>query len=179
MIMRMIRKDGQVWVETVIYTLIGLAIIALVLTAALPKINAKKDEMMIEQSIEALGNIDSKVYEVFLKAEGNRRTVDLEVRKGVLIINMTGDTISWILDSSFLYSEENAEIAVGKVYVNTTRGKPWRVELKLKYEDMDIRYNEDNIGTQRFDVAPTPYKLVILKEVPEGGADTIIDFKDF
>ena len=62
MIMRMIRKDGQVWVETVIYTLIGLAIIALVLTAALPKINAKKDEMMIEQSIEALGNIDSKVY---------------------------------------------------------------------------------------------------------------------
>ena len=37
-------KRGQVWVETVIYTLIGLAIIGVVMAAALPKINERKDE---------------------------------------------------------------------------------------------------------------------------------------
>lgn len=177
MIMRMINKRGQVWVETVIYTLIGLAIIALVLAAALPKINAKKDEVMIEQSIEALGNIDSKVYEVFLKAEGNRRTVDLEVRKGALIIDMENDQIKWILDSSFLYSQENLAIDVGRVSVNTTRGKPWQVELKLNYSDMDITYNDENAGEKRLDIAPTPYKLIISKGPPTAG-ETIINFED-
>jgi type II secretory pathway pseudopilin PulG len=176
--MRMIGKEGQVWVETVIYTLIGLAIIALVLAAALPKINAKKDEVMIEQSIEALSNINSKVYEVFYKPEGNNRIVDLEIRKGALIINMDDNTVSWILDSSFLYSQENEEIAVGNVYVNTTRGKPWQVELKLNYSDMDIRYNDDSTGTKRLDVAPTLYKLAISKNTNGGVGNPIINFAE-
>ena len=40
-------RRGQVWVETVIYTLIGMAVIGLVLAGALPKINEKKDEIHI------------------------------------------------------------------------------------------------------------------------------------
>ena len=174
--MRMIRKRGQVWVETVIYTLIGLAIIGLVLAAALPKINAKKDEAMIEQSIEALGNIDNKIYES-LRAAGNRRIVDLEIRKGALIIDMAENSISWVLDSSFEYSEEDLIVQVGKVNVTTMRGKPWAVELKLGY-DMNITYNAGDIGTKQLDVAPTPYRFAIENDGKDLSGNVIIDFSD-
>ena len=167
---------GQVWVETVIYTLIGLAIIGLVLAAALPKINMKKDEIMIEQSIEALGNIDNKIYEV-LKATGNRRVINLEIRKGVLIIDMGEDTISWILDSSFPYSEIDMPVSIGRMNVTTTKGKPWKVELKLGY-DMDIRYNNEVSGTKQLDVAPTPYKFTIENDGKNPTGNIIINFGD-
>ena len=172
----MIRKGGQVWVETVIYTLIGLAIIGLVLAAALPKINAKKDDAMIEQSIEALGNIDNKVYEV-LRAAGNRRVVNLEIRKGYLIINMSEDSVSWILDSSFMYSEEDMPISIGRLNVTTRRGKPWEVELKLKY-DMNVMYNNEDIGTKRLDIAPTPYKFTVENMGKDNNDKIIINFNE-
>ena len=152
-------RKGQVWVETVIYTLIGLTIIGLVMAAALPKINAKKDEIMIEQAIEALGNIDNKIYEV-QRASGNRRVVDLKIKKGMFVVDMDEETISWILDSSFQYSEEDVAVSLGRMNVTTRVGHPWDVELKLKYS-VDIQYDGVNFGTKQLDVAPTPYRLII------------------
>jgi len=144
----------------VIYTLIGLAIIGLVLAAALPKINSRKDEIMIEQSIEALGSIDDKIYEVISGGVGNRRAIDLDVRKGRLVIDMVEDTIYWELDSSFEYSEAGRSISLGKLNVTTTSDKPWKVKLELFY-GVDLRFDGDNFGTKMIDVSPTPYKFII------------------
>lgn len=168
-------NKGQVWVETVIYTLIGLAVIGLVLAAALPKINARKDEIMIEQSIEALGNIDDKIYEV-QRASGNRRVIDLEVRKGALVIDMEADTISWELESRFEYSEVGVSVPLGRLNVMTTSEDPWKVELKLSYE-MDLRFNGNNFGTHRIDVSPTPYKFIIENVGKEDG-NIVIDLRE-
>jgi len=168
-------KRGQVWVETVIYTLIGLAIIGLVLAVALPKINAKKDEIVIEQAIAALGNIDDKVYEV-QRASGNKRVVNLEIGKGFVIVDMEADTISWVIDSSFPYSEEGVVVPLGKLNVTTTVGDPWRVELKMGYA-MDLTYDGSNSGTKQLDVAPTPYKFVI-ENVESDAGNIVIDMSD-
>jgi len=156
---RVIDKKGQIWVETVIYTLIGLAIIGLVMAVALPKINEKKDQIVIEQSIEALGNIDDKIYEV-QRAAGNRRVVDLEIRKGSLIVDMKEDTISWVLDSSFPYSEVDFPVPLGRIIVTTRVGNPWEIELMMNYS-MDLQYEGDNFGTKQLDPAPAPYKFMI------------------
>ena len=155
----LIKNRGQIWVETVIYTLIGLTIIGLVLAVALPKINAKKDEVMIDQAVQALGNIDDKVYEV-QRALGNRRTVDLDIGKGKLIINMGEDSISWVIDSKFKYSEPGIEVPMGNLKVITKETDPWEVTLKLDYA-VDIRFGEIVVGTKELDSAPTPYKLMI------------------
>ncbi len=152
-------KSGQIWIETVIYTLIGLAIIGLVLAAALPKINHKKDSIAIEQSAQALGNINDKIYDV-QRSVGNRRIIDLDIKKGSLIIDMEKNTISWILDSSFPYSEVGVPVSLGVLNVTTTKGNPWKVTLKLKY-NIDLRYNGVDIGTKELDPAPTPYKLSV------------------
>jgi type II secretory pathway pseudopilin PulG len=169
---RVIDKKGQVWVETVIYTLIGLAIIGLVMAAALPKINQKKDEIAIDQSIEALSNIDDKIYEV-QRAAGNKRVIDLTIKKGSLIIDMEQNTISWVIGSSFEYSEEGLSVPLGRINVTTTTGNPWEVELKMGYS-MDIRYNDNNLGTKQFDPAPTPYKLVIENDGKNSNGNIII-----
>ena len=173
--MKRVDKKGQVWVETVIYTLIGLAVIGLVLAVALPKINEKKDEIAIEQAIEALGHIDDKIYEV-QRATGNKRAVDLDIGKGAVIVDMSKDTISWVLDSSFQYSEEGIAVPIGRLNVTTTIGNPWRVELVMGYS-MDIRYNNDSYGTHQLDVAPTPYKLMI-ENADKSDGNIVIDLTD-
>jgi len=154
-----IKKGGQVWIETVIYTLIGLTIMGLVLAVALPKINAKKDEVMIDQAVQALGDIDDKVYEV-QRAALNRRTVDLDIGKGRVIIDMDEDSISWVIDSSYKYSEPGMWVPKGVVDALTEETDPWTVTLKIDYA-VDIRFGETTVGTKELDSAPTPYKLMI------------------
>lgn len=170
-------RRGQVWVETVIYTLIGLAIIGLVMAAALPKINAKKDEVVIEQSIEALNNIDDKIYDVVNKGTGNRRVIDLKIKKGRFIVDMEEDSISWILDSSFQYSEADIPVSMGRLNVTTITGDPWKVELKLKYS-ADIQYDGDELGTKELDVAPTPYRFIIENGGKNDDGDIIIELNE-
>jgi len=174
--MKRLYKSGQVWIETVIYTLIGLAIIGLVLAGALPKINAKKDEVMIGQSIEALGNIDSKIYEVS-RAPGNRRVVNLDIKKGALIINSADDTISWVLESSFAYSEIGMTVPFGNMNVTTTEDGEYKVELKVGYR-MDIRFDNNTLGEKQFDIAPTPYRLVIENAGKNVDENIIVDFRE-
>jgi hypothetical protein len=174
--MKRVSKRGQIWVETVIYTLIGLAIIGLVLAGALPKINAKKDEVIIGQSIEALLNIDDKIYEVS-RAAGNRRVINLEIRKGALIINPVEDTVSWILDSSFAYSEIGLTVPFGNMNVTTTGDENYKVELKLGYK-IDIKFEDGNSKEKKFDIAPTPYRLVVENVGKNTDGVMIIDFQE-
>ena len=55
---------GQIWVETVIYTLIGLALMGLVLAFVMPKINESKDRIILQQTITSLNDIDEKINSV-------------------------------------------------------------------------------------------------------------------
>ena len=169
-----IKKKGQVWVETVIYTLIGLTIIGLVLAVALPKINAKKDEVMIDQAIQAMDQIDDKIYEV-QRALGNRRTVDLDIGKGRLIIDMDQDTLSWVLDSKFKYSEPGIEVPRGKLFVLTEEADPWKVTLKIEY-GVDIWFDELVTGTKELGSSPTPYKLMIENSGKNLDGNLIVKF---
>ncbi len=169
-------KRGQVWVETVIYTLIGLAIIGLVLAGALPKINQKKDEMTIGRSIEALGNIDDKIYEV-QGAIGNRRVINLEIRKGSFIVNPIDNTISWILDSSFAYSEVGETVSFGSMNVTTTGSGSYKVELKLGY-NLDLKYNGDDTKKKVFTASPIPYRVIIENTGRNIDGNIVVEFKE-
>jgi len=160
---RLIEKKGQVWIETVIYTLIGLAVIGLVLAAALPKINAKKDEVSINQAIESLGNINSEIYSV-QQAVGNRRVVDLKIGKGTVIINLDNNSISWVIGSSFEYSQKGITVPLGGgLTVLTEEANPWKVTLKENY-NIDLQYNKQTTGTKELSPASTPYKIFIENE---------------
>ena len=152
-------SKGQVWVETVIYTLIGLAIIGIVLAGAKPKIDDQRSKVAIEQSIQALGNINNKVFEV-QRAAGNQRRVDLKVGKGKFVIDSGEDTISWVQESTLEYSEVDSTISLGSINVTTRESTPYDVELLIGY-GVDIRYQNQTTGVKEFTEAPTPYVLTI------------------
>src|SRR3989344_4909061 len=95
----MINIRGQIWVETVIYTLIGLALIGLVLAILTPQIREFKDRSVIEQTIESFNTFDSKIIEI-LDAPGNKRKITFRLDRGEIVIDSLDNKIRYILDES-------------------------------------------------------------------------------
>ena len=154
-------KRGQIWVETVIYTLIGLSLIGLVLAIVTPKINESRDKAVIEQTIASLNIFDAKVNEI-LSAPGNVRTIELKLKRGELFVDSIGDRIVFELnDSRSLYSEPGVPISIGRINVITFEGRRrHNVVLFLNYVH-NITFNGEDIKTQKFTGVSIPYKFVV------------------
>lgn len=154
-------KKAQVWVETVIYTLIGLAIIAILLAVVRPKIAETQDRLAIEQTIESLNNINKQVYSVSDVA-GQRRIIDLKVSKGRFVIDAQKDVLYWVIDSRYRYSEPGIGIQSGDLVITTNeKVNGYDVEVKIDYKDKeDIRYNKNN-EVKILDYAPSAYRISI------------------
>lgn len=174
--LRISDKKGQVWVETVIYTLIGLAVIGILLAVSKPKIDSIKDKLIIEQSIDSMTKISDKVYEV-QRAPGNKRVVDLQINEGAFVVDMDSDTIYWRINSRYQYSEVGSPVPLGNMIVTTTEASPWLVELKIEFP-VDIRFSEENSGVKELGSAPTPYSLKIENYGRSDAGETIIDVSE-
>ncbi len=151
-------RRGQVWVETVIYTLIGLSVIGILLAVSKPKIEQMKDRIILEQSIKSLNEISTRIYDVQI-APGNKRVLDLKVSKGRFYINASSNTIGWIMESNYKYSEVGKEVNLGNMKVKTIEGGPYVVEMWMVYP-----VNISNAGREdyfTYEQSPTLYKLTI------------------
>ena len=78
------KKGGQVWIETVIYTLIAFGLIAAVLAFVKPKIDEAQDKAVIEQSISMVKAVDSLIRETIQGGAGNKRILEISIKKGSL-----------------------------------------------------------------------------------------------
>ncbi len=154
-------KRGQVWIETVVYTLIGLSLIGLVIAIVTPKINEYRDRTVIEQTIDSLNKLDSKISEV-LSAPGNVRIVEFRMRQGEISFEAINDRIVYELkESRSLYSEPGLSIKIGRINVTTNEGvKRHSIRLELDYSQYNITFNdaENNI---KFTSASVPYKFAV------------------
>lgn len=158
----MILNKGQIWVETVIYTLIGIALIGLVLAILTPKIKEYKDRSVIEQTIESLNLIDSKIIET-LDAPGNKRKINFKLDRGLLVINSTGSKIKYILDESNVrYSEPDVPVSIGRIKVLTEElTETYKITLTLDYL-YNITYDgKNNKEEQEFTPVSIPYQFFV------------------
>jgi len=169
----MLKKRGQIWVETVIYTLISLILIGAVLAFILPRIQEIQDKAIIEQSIEMLKNIDNVISSVVIGGPGNKRIVEIGIKKGNLIINSEDNQIIFEMESQYTYSQEGEIINIGSVTVLTEKiGSLNKITLTSNYSKHDLTY-EGNNESKTITRSSTPYKLSIENK---GGAKTTIDF---
>jgi hypothetical protein len=174
------KKSGQVWIETVLYTLIGLTLIGLALGFIMPQINAAKDRATVEQAINSLGAFDAKINEVIETGTGNIRQIEFYMSKGDLEIvssSYAQTNISEIRmtlgDLSKPYSEPGVEINVGRIKVNSSTGqKTSSVLLRALYPLVNITYDKSDVD-RKFASAPTPYKFSI-----ENKGSNWIDIKE-
>lgn len=158
----MLKKRGQVWIETVTYTLIGLTIIGAIMAVMLPRINQANDRIVIAQTIDSLNSINNQMSEVTLSS-GSQREISLVVKKGEYIIDSLNNSIYYVLDgTNLLYSEPGEEIKNGDVYYKTEikTGKKYTITLKLDYSNFNITYR-DKDEEKRLTSAPTAYNLLI------------------
>lgn len=164
---KMTEKKAQVWIETVIYILIGLAIIALILTFVVPKINEQKDIAVVEQSIASLQVLDDTINDVISKGKDNKRVVEFKLSRGELYFNVTGNEenkIYLIINGlTKPYSEPNEEINFGRIKIKTREGKKTSsVSLTLNYTEVGVvlTFNDDEKNA-KFTPSSTPYKFII------------------
>jgi type II secretory pathway pseudopilin PulG len=154
-------KKGQIWIETVIYTLIGLALIGLVLALVTPKINEFRDRLVVEQTIDSLGLIDSKISEV-LSAPGNVRVINFEMQRGELFFDVENDEIRFVLDDSrSLFSEPGVPIGVGRIELLTEEGiRRHTITLTIEYSH-NLIFGGNDDEEVKFSATRVPYRFSI------------------
>lgn len=168
----MYNKRGQIWVETIIYTLIAFVMISLVLFFASPKIGELQDKTVIDQSVRVMDDIDTIISSIGVP--GNKRLVELEIEKGVLKIDADNDNLIFEINSRHTYSQPGKDITHGSVVVNTAKSGEYNlVTLTTDYDGIyNITYQQKDI-LKTLGKSATPYKLFISNK---GGDLMNIDF---
>ena len=151
-------RRGQIWVETVIYTLIALVMIGLVLAFARPKIQELQDKAVIDQSITMMKEIDSTILN--LGDKGSRRIIELGIKKGSLTIDSEGDKLFFEIESQSEYSEPGLPIEEGNLILYTRKvGSANFVNITLDYSDSyDLQFDESDTA-KVLTKSSIPYKL--------------------
>jgi|SRR3989344_5362441 len=168
-----VNRLGQIWVETVIYTLIALAMIGAVLAFIVPKIGEIQDKSIIEQSLNAMKDINNVVLSVVQGGPGNKRLVEANIKKGTLKIDgrndqEEGNRTIFEMETDYVYSEPGTEISIGEVKAITQNiGGTNIITLTTNY-NYDIIPNELRI----IEHSTTPYTISI-----ENKGDTDLDGK--
>lgn len=165
---------GQVWIETVIYTLIAFVMIGLVLSFAKPKIEELQDRAILQQSTDMMKEIDSTISTI--GSAGNQRILEIGIKDGELKIDGVDNKIIFQMDSKDIYSEPGKIIKDGNVAVHTEKKTEYNiVTLTLDYS---ANYNIKFGGADEVKIiskATTPYKLYILNGGQDTNSKTILD----
>ena len=154
------QRKGQVWIETVLYTLIGLALIGLVLGFVTPRINQSRDNLLVEQSLNSLKTIDEKMNFVISKGNGNRIVIpEFTLKRGQLVIDPANKKIQFTIDGlSSPYSEPGVHVKFGKIDVLSEKGpRTSNITMTLEYST-PIKYN-DLAEIKTLESAATPYSI--------------------
>lgn len=167
-------KRGQVWVETVTYTLVAFVLIGLVLGFAKPKVEELQDKAVIEQSIKMMQDINAVILEIQEKGIGNKRKLEINIRKGELEINSINDSIVFYFEGNYMYSQPGIKYSEGGLEMLTEEyGKNYIIIMEKNYTNLNLTYG-DKEENKKLMKASTPYVLFISNK---GGANQVIDFE--
>jgi type II secretory pathway pseudopilin PulG len=134
-------SKAQIWIETVVYTLIALIMIGAVLAFAQPKIQEIQDKLIIDKTFDAIREIDSQINSVINGGVGNKRVINLEIKKGELKIDPLNNEIVFTLkDSRSVYSEPGKDVKLLGIKMKTIKtGKTSVVTLTKNYDSEGIQ----------------------------------------
>ena len=175
-----IKTKGQVWIETVIYTLIALAMIGTILAFAKPKIEQMQDKSIIEESVKVLEEMNTIILDV-RKVSGNQRVFDLGIKKGSLTFDADNEKISFEIESKYKYSQLGENIKSGSVNILTeelSSKKDYKINLTLDYFGSNYNLQLKN-GDKNKQITKTSslYKISIANKGKDAIDKTILEFE--
>ncbi len=139
--------------------------ISAVLAFAVPKIQEMQDAAIVDQSIRILRNIDETVTSIVQGGEGNKRTIEISLTKGVLILDGVQDQIIFEIESSRMYSEPGVIISDGNLKISTEQiGRDNKIKIWRNYSGLyNISYrNEEAVKT--LSKAAINHKLILTHQ---------------
>ncbi|MBR9702313.1 hypothetical protein GOV13_05330 [Candidatus Pacearchaeota archaeon] len=156
---------GQVWIETVVYTLIAFIMIGSVLAFVKPEIEKIQDKAVIDQSSEMLNDINNIILDIGVP--GNQRLIEVGLKKGNLKIDGAGDKLIFEIESLYEYSEPGENVSKvdgGIVAFTESQGKYNLITLTRDYgEAYNLTFDgQDSLKT--ITKSSTAYKLLISNE---------------
>jgi len=169
------KKKGQVWVETVTYTLIAFVMIGLVLSFAKPKIEEYQHKSILEQSSQMLKEIDQIIKDVGNGEVGNKRQVSLTIKEGSIEISPSEELIVFSMDSRAIYTEPGEEIWERNLLIQTReKGKFNEVNMTLDYSGIFTITQNGLTGKKILSKSSLAYNLFISNK---GGSPIQIDIE--
>jgi type II secretory pathway pseudopilin PulG len=172
-------KCSQVWVETVIYTLIGLTIMAIIIGVITPKINQITDKTILTQTRDTLNQLNDQVQET-LSTVGSQREVALTVKRGQYMIDGPNNNIYYsLLGTSALISQPGIPVKDGELTILTEMivKNKYNVFLILNYSSYNVTYNGKDVN-KTLTPAPTSYRLLLINRgSPSSDARKQIDIQ--
>src|SRR3989344_6810533 len=161
------KKQGQVWVETVTYTLVAFVLIGLILAFVKPKIDELQDKALIEQSLNVLKQVDSIINEVYQDGVGNKRLVEVLLKKGELTVDSGNDSLLFEFTGRYEYSEHGQNYSESSFNIRTEKiGSSYKVTIGKNYPNFNISYADKNLK-KVFPRSSAPYRIFITNK---GGA---------
>ena len=160
-------RQGQVWMETMLYTLVALGIISAVIAFAAPKIREAQEKAVIERGLDRLRTMDALILEVGTLPTDNARTLTLDIPRGMLVIDgVKEEIVLSIPEVRKPYSEVGIVVQDGRVQVLTTKtDKTHTITLTISYQAQNINVTSNaKERVQELTQAPTPYTLVIRNQ---------------
>mgnify|MGYP001614250745 FL=1 len=168
-----INIKGQIWVETVIYTMIALVMIGAVLAFITPRIAEIQDRAIIEQTITSMGDIDSVVLSVSQNA-GNRRTINFYMKKGKLEIDGVNNEITFEMQSRYVFSQPGEEVNINDLTAKTEKSGSENIVTLTKKYDYEITY-QGNDEIKEINQASTPYKISVENKGKNSDGKVVMD----
>lgn len=168
------KKRGQIWVETVVYTLIAFALIGIVLAFVKPQIEKIQDKAVIDQSAEILEQMNSIITS--LGGPGNQRVIEMGISKGALTIDAENDNLVFEIESKYEYSQPGQNVSVGNLIAhNEQRGKLNEVSLTLNYSGVYNMTYEGVDQKRQMSASATPYKITLSNMGDDPSGNTLIN----
>ncbi|MDP1729200.1 MAG: hypothetical protein Q8L27_03300 [archaeon] len=168
------KRKAQIWVETVISTLIGLVIMGSLIAVVTPRINMMIDKSVVSQSVDSLHYIDQQIQDS-VKSVGNQRAISLIVKKGKYIIEPSTNSIHFILENTnYLASQPDELTPKGDlmIFTKSLGNKKYEITLTLQYNSLNLTYQDKGLN-KTLTNSPTAYNLFINYL---GGSDKRINF---
>lgn len=146
----------------------------MVLAFAKPKIQEIQDKAITEQSIRMMDDINSLIVSVIQGGPGNKRKIQLGIKKGELKIDSISDSIIFEIESKHTYSEPGKNISLGEIILKTEKRNDFnRITLLTDYsEKYNLTYNGED-KSKLLTKSPTPHNLFISNEGREGNKTRI------
>ncbi len=138
-------KKGDVWISAVLYLALGMIVISLILTAAIPLINRMKDRNTVIQTKKVMYTLDDAIRTVVNEGPGSQRELSpFIINSGKLFIRDDKESVNWSLETNAVIIEPGSAIREGTLDISldkTPVSEKFIARLGLLYTNINLTLN--------------------------------------